>query len=51
MERTLQKAMFEVPGSEVKKLVITAEIVKNGLSSTAIVAEKKTKKKSGKNVA
>lgn len=51
MERTLQKAMFEVPGSELKKLVITAEIVKNGLSSTAIVAEKKTKKKSGKNVA
>ena len=51
MERTLQKAMFEVPGSEVKKLVITAEIVKNGLSSTAIVAEKKAKKKSGKNVA
>ena len=51
MERTLQKAMFEVPGSEVTKLVITAEIVKNGLSSTAIVAEKKTKKKSGKNVA
>ena len=51
MERTLQKAMFEVPGSEVKKLVITAEIVKNGLSSTAIVTEKKTKKKSGKNVA
>ena len=37
MERTLQKAMFTMPGSDVKKLVITAEIVKNGLSSTAII--------------
>ena len=37
MERTLQNAMFTMPGSDVKKLVITAEIVKNGLSSTAII--------------
>lgn len=40
MERTLQKAMFTMPGSDVKKLVITAEIVKNGLSSTAIIDTK-----------
>jgi len=40
MERTLQNAMFTMPGSDVKKLVITAEIVKNGLSSTAIIDTK-----------
>ena len=50
MERTLQNAMFTMPGSDVKKLVITAEIVKNGLKPIAI-AEKKQGKKRGKNVA
>ena len=32
MERTLQKAMFEMPGSDVKKLVVTADTVKSGLA-------------------
>ena len=50
MEKTLQQAMFEMPGSDVKKLVITAEMVKNGLKPIA-VAEKKPGKKRGKNVA
>ena len=51
MERTLQKAMFTMPGSDVKKLVITAEIVKNGLGPVTISSEKKSRKKAGKNVA
>ena len=51
MERTLQKAMFTMPGSDVKKLVITAEIVKNGLSPVTVTSEKKSRKKIGKNVA
>jgi len=51
MERTLQKAMFTMPGSDVKKLVITAEIVKNGLSPETVTSEKKSRKKIGKNVA
>ena len=50
MEKTLQQAMFEMPGSDVKKLVITAEMVKNGLKPIT-VAEKKQGKKRGKNVA
>ena len=50
MEKTLQQAMFEMPGSDVKKLVITAEMVKNGLKPITI-AEKKQGKKRGKNVA
>jgi ATP-dependent Clp protease ATP-binding subunit ClpX len=36
MERTLQKAMFTMPGSDVKKLVITAEMVKLGLSPMGV---------------
>ena len=32
MERTLQKAMFTMPGSDVKKLVVTADTVKKGLA-------------------
>ena len=40
MERTLQQAMFTMPGSDVKKLLITAEIVKNGLSTTTVVDTK-----------
>ena len=35
MERTLQKAMFAMPGSDVKKLVVTAETVKSGLGATS----------------
>ena len=48
MERTLQKAMFTMPGSDVKKLVLTAEMVKSGLSSVGVAvsgAAKKTRKK------
>jgi len=33
MEKTLQKAMFEMPGSGTKKLVVNAEIVKKGLEA------------------
>ena len=33
MEKTLQKAMFEMPGSGEKKLVVDAETVKRSLSS------------------
>ncbi|MCQ2055412.1 MAG: ATP-dependent Clp protease ATP-binding subunit ClpX [Fibrobacter sp.] len=50
MERTLQQAMFEMPGSDVKKLVLTAEMVRNGLKPQAAPA-KKPKKKADKNVA
>ncbi|MBO7383423.1 MAG: ATP-dependent Clp protease ATP-binding subunit ClpX [Fibrobacter sp.] len=59
MEKTLQQAMFDMPGAGVKKLVLTAEMVKNGLKPLA-VTEKKSKRKSksesgkdasGKNVA
>ena len=50
MERTLQKAMFTMPGSDVKKLVITAEMVKSGLSSVGVAksasdSAKKSRKK------
>jgi ATP-dependent Clp protease ATP-binding subunit ClpX len=33
MEKTLQSAMFEMPGSGNKQFVVTAEIVKNGLKA------------------
>ena len=33
MEKTLQKAMFEMPGSGNKQFVVTAEIVKSGLQA------------------
>ena len=33
MEKTLQSAMFEMPGSGNKQFVVTAEIVKNGLQA------------------
>ena len=33
MEKTLQRAMFEMPGSGNKEFVVTAEIVKNGLKA------------------
>ena len=38
MEKTLQRAMFEMPGSENKQFIVTADIVKNGLKAP----EKKT---------
>ena len=45
MEKTLQQAMFEMPGSDVKKLVITAEMVKNGLKPITVAGKKPAKKK------
>ncbi len=45
MEKTLQQAMFEMPGSDVKKLVITAEMVKNGLNPITVAGKKTAKKK------
>ena len=58
MEKTLQRAMFEMPGSGNKEFVVTAEIVKNGLKSpdkksaektvvldAAVESAKKTRKK------
>jgi ATP-dependent Clp protease ATP-binding subunit ClpX len=44
MEKTLQRAMFEMPGSGKKEFVVTAEIVKNGLKAPE-------KKSAGKTVA
>ena len=51
VEKALQKAMFEMPGSGAKKLLVTAEMVKNGLGPVTISSEKKSRKKAGKNVA
>jgi len=49
MEKALQKYMFELPGSDVKALELTAEMVKSGLNGTAKIAvDKKPKKKSSK---
>jgi len=58
MEKTLQRAMFEMPGSGNKEFVVTAEIVKNGLKApdkksaektvvldAAVESAKKTRKK------
>jgi ATP-dependent Clp protease ATP-binding subunit ClpX len=50
MEKSLQQAMFEMPGSGSKKLVLTAEIIRKGLNPLAITG-KKSQKKTGKNVA
>ena len=50
MEKALQQAMFEMPGSGSKKLVLTAEIIRKGLNPLAVTG-KKTQKKTGKNVA
>ncbi len=50
MEKTLQRAMFEMPGSGHKQFTVTAEIVKNGLKAPekkpAEVAKKIRKKAS-----
>jgi ATP-dependent Clp protease ATP-binding subunit ClpX len=50
MEKTLQRAMFEMPGSGRKQFTVTAEIVKNGLKAPekkpAEVAKKIRKKAS-----
>lgn len=48
MEKTLQRAMFEMPGSGNKQFVVTAEIVKNGLKAPEkklIELPKKNRKK------
>lgn len=45
MEKALQKAMFEMPGSESKKLVVTAEMVRSHLNPAN---EKKSAKKKQK---
>ena len=45
MEKTLQQAMFTMPGSDVKQLVITAEMVKNGLKPITVAGKKPAKKK------
>ena len=50
MEKALQQAMFEMPGSGSKKLVLTAEIIRKGLNPLTVTG-KKTQKKTGKNVA
>ncbi|MCF0215927.1 MAG: ATP-dependent Clp protease ATP-binding subunit ClpX [Fibrobacteraceae bacterium] len=50
MEKALQQAMFEMPGSSTKKVVLTAEMIKQGLNPIT-VSDKKGKKKADKNVA
>lgn len=50
MEKTLQTAMFELPGSDTKKLVIDADMVRSNLSSVKL-EKKPTKKKQSKSVA
>ena len=50
MEKALQQAMFELPGSGTKKLVLTAEMIRKGLN-TITVAKKQPTKKMGKSVA
>ena len=39
LEKALQRYMFELPGSGVKKLTVTAEMVRKGLNSAAESAE------------
>ena len=49
MERTLQNAMFELPGSGTKKFVVTVDVVKKGLNASAKDAEQaKTSRKKKK---
>ena len=50
MEKSLQQAMFEMPGTGAKKLVLTDEIIRRGLNPLA-VSGKNSSKKAGKNVA
>lgn len=53
MERVLQQAMFEMPGSDVKKLSLTAEMVKKGLAVATAGSKKNSSstKKVNKKVA
>lgn len=53
MERVLQQAMFEMPGSDVKKLSLTAEMVKKGLTVATAGSKKNSSstKKVNKKVA
>ena len=44
MEKTLQKAMFEMPGSGNKQFVVTAEIVKSGLQAPSEKKSESAKK-------
>ena len=50
MEKALQQAMFELPGSGTKKLELTAEMIRKGLN-TITAEKKKPTKKLGKSVA
>ena len=50
MEKALQQAMFELPGSGTKKLELTAEMIRKGLN-TRTAEKKKPTKKLGKSVA
>ncbi|MCQ2121712.1 MAG: ATP-dependent Clp protease ATP-binding subunit ClpX [Fibrobacter sp.] len=53
MERVLQQAMFEMPGSDVKKLSLTAEMVRKGLTVATAGSKKNSSstKKVNKKVA
>ena len=51
MEKALQQAMFELPGSGTKKLVLTAEMIRKGLNTITVAAKKAPAKKVGKSVA
>ncbi len=46
LEKSLQRAMFELPGSETKNLVVTAAMVKKSLNSAAESGKKSRKKSS-----
>ena len=50
LEKALQQAMFELPGSGTKKLELTAEMIRKGLN-TITAEKKKPTKKLGKSVA
>ena len=51
MEKALQQAMFELPGSGTKKLVLTAEMIRKGLNTITVATKKAPAKKVGKSVA
>ncbi|MBO7413928.1 MAG: ATP-dependent Clp protease ATP-binding subunit ClpX [Fibrobacter sp.] len=51
MEKALQQAMFELPGSGTKKLVLTAEMIRKGLNTITVATKKAPTKKVGKSVA
>ena len=51
MEKALQQAMFELPGSGTKKLVLTAEMIRKGLNTITVATKNAPAKKVGKSVA